>query len=195
MLRAAFLVFLLLLPGALPLPAGAPESPTPPATNQKEPDFQDTNLPQAAFLLTFTENLGQLSRKDVRYYCAGSVSAYFTDTGIIYRAKEGPDRYRLFGLDFEGANPVGPEGTGLLSFRSNYFLGNEPSKWVTGARNYGGIVYRDLYDNIDLSFKSCPAGLKYQFTVRPGGSPEQIKVRYEGARIALHYGDLVVRSG
>jgi len=48
------------------------------------------------------------------------------------------------------------------------------------VRSYQEIVYRDLYDGIDLSYRMQDRQLKYEFIVRPGADPALITMSYEG---------------
>ncbi|MEL7053959.1 MAG: SBBP repeat-containing protein, partial [Cyanobacteria bacterium J06588_5] len=45
---------------------------------------------------------------------------------------------------------------------------------------YGGLVYRDLYDGIDLSYSGEEGILKSEFVVHPGADPGDIQLAYSG---------------
>jgi hypothetical protein len=62
---------------------------------------------------------------------------------------------------------------------SNYFIGNDPSKWRTNIPNYGRMALRDAYPGIDLIFYSKDRHLEYDWLVAPGADPKQIRVRWE----------------
>lgn len=85
-----------------------------------------------------------------------------------------------FRLIFENTKPVQPIGQESSRHISNYFIGNDPTKWVTQARGYTQIFYPDLYTGIDLRYYFTDAGLKYKFVVKPGADPELITIHYEG---------------
>ena len=84
---------------------------------------------------------------------------------------------------FKNSNLVSPEGSDLLSHLTNYFYGNDPSKWIKGAKNYSKVVYKNIYDNIDLSYFYNEDGLKYEFYLKKGAKVSDIKVAIEGADI------------
>ncbi|MDD5689349.1 MAG: SBBP repeat-containing protein, partial [Caldisericia bacterium] len=84
---------------------------------------------------------------------------------------------------FKNSNLVSPEGSGLLPHLTNYFYGNDPSKWIKGAKNYSKIVYKNIYDNIDLSYFYNEDGLKYEFYLKKRAKVSDIKVAIEGADI------------
>ena len=42
----------------------------------------------------------------------------------------------------------------MLSGSKNYFLGNDKSKWVYGAKSYKSVRYNEIYNNIDMEIYS-----------------------------------------
>jgi PKD repeat protein len=62
----------------------------------------------------------------------------------------------------------------------NYFLGNDSCRWASNALAYASILYQDVYDGIDFRVSSIGNNLKYDFIVRPGADPSQIKIEYCG---------------
>jgi MYXO-CTERM domain-containing protein len=72
-------------------------------------------------------------------------------------------------------------GRPLLT-RSNYFIGNDPSRWRTGVPNFGEVRYRGVRPGVDLVYHGSDAGrLEYDFVVAPGASPD-VALDVEGAR-------------
>ncbi len=153
----------------------------------------------------FTENQGQMGNDFVRYYIQGK-GVWFLDDGVVFEIQElfaqtevqrdpfdriGPEfepekptprKSVVLKLNFEGCNEIKPKGVGLLPHRSNFFYGNDSSKWCTNVPNYQELIYENIYDNIDLRYYSSDKGLKYDFIIYPGGEPEDIRMRYEGAQ-------------
>lgn len=77
----------------------------------------------------------------------------------------------------------------------NYFLGNDSCRWATNAMAYGAIIYREVYDGIDFRVSSVGKNLKYDFIVRPGADPSQIKIQYDGVDgIEKPFEDLQIRT-
>lgn len=66
------------------------------------------------------------------------------------------------------------------SFYLNYILGNDPSKWTSYVRSYEEIFYKGLYSKIDLKVYESGSFTKYDYIIKPGGDPSQIKVAYSG---------------
>ncbi|TVR76815.1 MAG: PKD domain-containing protein [Chitinophagaceae bacterium] len=105
---------------------------------------------------------------------------------------------------FIGVNEeVSLEGGGQLPDYKNYFLGNDKSNWVSDVKSYGRVLYKDIYDNIDLSIyaKECPLHggqhLKYDFIVEAGADPSNINWQYEGPNevTILKNGSLFIETG
>lgn len=87
-------------------------------------------------------------------------------------------------------------GNQKQSFYFNYFKGNK-ERWKGNIPIYEQILYSQLYDNIDLKFYTDPQTLllKYDFIVKPNGSPSQIQWKYEGAeQISLKNNVLYIKT-
>ncbi len=84
--------------------------------------------------------------------------------------------------NFVGSKPqVTVHGEGLMEYKCNYFLGNDPTKWRTDVPNYSAIVYEDIYPGIDLHYSGVGSGqIGYEFIAEPGEDLRQVRVAYEG---------------
>jgi hypothetical protein len=167
----------------------------------------------------FTENLGQVRNEDVRFYLSSAnirvgFAAGTVLLAVVEHTDQKPDAPPPFGFDkyvapddpvaargvlvrisFTNSHIAEPEGRGELSFMNNYFLGNDPSKWLTDVHNYREVVYEDLYDGIDLVYGVKDGHLKYEFHVNPGADPAQIEMTYEGIdRLRLDSDGAVIAS-
>ena len=59
----------------------------------------------------------------------------------------------------------------------NYFLGADESRWASHVHAYTKLVYKDIYEGIDLVFYESRGHLKYDFIVSPGVDPSQIALK------------------
>jgi hypothetical protein len=85
-------------------------------------------------------------------------------------------------MRFVGASPAPRiEPAGLRSSVSNYFLGNDRSRWRAGVPHFGEAAYRDLWPGVDLVFRGDPACLEYDLVLAPGADPGAARFRFEGA--------------
>ncbi len=63
----------------------------------------------------------------------------------------------------------------------NFYYAHCP-EGIENVRTYERLVYRDIYNSIDLVVYRQSSGLKYDFVVRPGGNVSDIRLRYKGAQ-------------
>ena len=85
-------------------------------------------------------------------------------------------------LRFLGSNPrVVVEGEERAPGDANYLRGNEPAQWHTAVPRYEQVVYRELWPGVDLRLHQQAGSLKYEFRVRAGARPDDIRLAYNGA--------------
>ncbi len=81
-----------------------------------------------------------------------------------------------------------------LAGHSNYFIGNDSSRWLRNIPQFGRVQYREVYPGIDLAFYGNQNQLEYDFEVSPGSDAHQIALNFKGATnvsVAAN-GDLVL---
>lgn len=72
-------------------------------------------------------------------------------------------------------------GQDQLPGKSNYFIGNDHSKWRTNIARYARVKYEHAYPGIDLVYYGNQRQLEYDFIVAPGADPKIIKLGFQGA--------------
>src|SRR5690606_33909240 len=78
---------------------------------------------------------------------------------------------------------------------SNYFIGNDPSRWGSGCRMFQAVTYKNIYPNIDVRFYTDGGTFKYDFHVHPGGNPARIVLQYNGVdKINVKKGQLILNT-
>lgn len=84
----------------------------------------------------------------------------------------------------------------LLGEKSNYFLGSDPSKWITGVESYGRVDLTELYPGIDLTMQGRNGNFAYDWVVGPGASASQIQMSFaDAASITIdEAGSLVAKT-
>ena len=100
-------------------------------------------------------------------------------------------------MQFAGANPAADlSGTEKLPGHTNYFIGNDPSRWLRNVSQFARVRYARLYSGINLDFYGNEGHLEYDFTVAPGADPQQIQLQFQGADDVhlANNGDLVLAS-
>ncbi|HVZ33040.1 MAG TPA: SBBP repeat-containing protein, partial [Polyangiaceae bacterium] len=68
-----------------------------------------------------------------------------------------------------------------LETKTNYYLGNDKSKWRSNVANYGRVTYRNVLPGIDVVYHGDGRKFEYDFVVNPGASPDVIAIDFEGA--------------
>jgi len=117
------------------------------------------------------------------------------DRGLMTR---GPMHEDIVRLGYVGANPH-PRVVGLdrLPGVSNYFIGNERTKWRTNVPGYARVELRDVYPGIDLVYYGRNGQLEYDWVLRPGADPRHIQLAVDGTtqvRIDAQ-GNAILQSG
>jgi uncharacterized repeat protein (TIGR01451 family) len=59
---------------------------------------------------------------------------------------------------------------------SNYFIGNDRSKWRRRIASYGKVRYAGVYPGVDLVYYGNQKQLEYDFVIRPGADFRQIEL-------------------
>ncbi|MCW3086856.1 MAG: hypothetical protein JWQ78_242, partial [Sediminibacterium sp.] len=68
-----------------------------------------------------------------------------------------------------------------ISSYTNYFLGNDSTKWASNCRTFQAVTYKDVYPGIDVRYYTANGLLKYDFIVHPGGDVSNIAMYFDGA--------------
>lgn len=83
----------------------------------------------------------------------------------------------------------------VLPTYSNYFIGNDPSKWASQVKIFQAVLYKNVYPNIDVRYYSENGQLKYDLIVNPGGNVSNILMRYEGAdKLLIKNKELIIKT-
>ena len=146
--------------------------------------------------LTFEANQGQ-SDNQVKFLSRGEgYTLFLTGDEAVLSLRRAPartlDREGLANLkpaDFKATNQnsavlrmklIGANlaakisGADQQEGKSNYFIGNDPSKWHTDVSNFAQVRYQDAYPGVDLVYYGNRQQLEYDFVVAPGADPRVI---------------------
>ncbi|MFO8050335.1 MAG: putative Ig domain-containing protein [Thermoplasmatota archaeon] len=152
----------------------------------------------------FTENLGQWNEEilfvgETSFGRIGlAVDMVYLDiqnrVGQVFLAAADPYRVSSFGPSvdegcreghvlryrFGNDHHLVPKGVDPLPHTTNYFLGNDPDRWVTHAASYREVVYENVWEGIDIKYHFAGDDLKYDIILQPGASPRDIRIGIEG---------------
>jgi hypothetical protein len=135
--------------------------------------------------MSFEENRGQTAAS-VKFLSQGQgYDMFLTSSGVTMSlappaALSHPDHHAVVRMNFAGAHTPAISGEARQAATSSYFLGNDPSKWVTGAPTYARVHYGGLYPGVDLLFYGNQRQLEYDFVLAPGADPKAIRLQFDG---------------
>lgn len=66
-----------------------------------------------------------------------------------------------------------------LQSYNNYFIGDKKN-WASRCKLYQGILYRNMYEGIDVHYYTDKGFVKYDIIVHPGADPNKIVLKYDG---------------
>lgn len=93
--------------------------------------------------------------------------------------------YIIYRLDIEllnaNQNPL-VEAENEQQYKENFFTANSGTEGIINARSYKRIVYKDVYPKIDWVVYFKNNQIKYDFIIREGGNPTNIRLKYNGAQ-------------
>ena len=142
--------------------------------------------------LSFEANQGQTDSQ-VKFVSRGTgYSLFLTSTEAVLSLKAPSSSAVVLKMKLVGANPS-PQLTGRdeLPGKSNYFIGNDPSKWRTNVTTYAKVKYADVYPGVDLVYYGNQRQLEYDFLVAPApthgpsGSPSIVARNRESTSKAI----------
>jgi len=182
----------------------AAKSTTPkPAANQASP----SKLRQTALSvpLYFEPNQGQTASQ-VKFLAHGAGYGLFltADEAVLKLqapavnarpspadAKRGPSS--VIRMHLEGANSAARiSGISPLPGKSNYFIGNDSSKWHRDVPQFALVQYQSVYPGVDLVYYGNQGQLEYDFKVAPRSEPSQIALSFSGGSARI---DTAATSG
>ncbi len=137
--------------------------------------------------LAFELNAGQA---DARYHLlahAAGHDVYLSGGGVSLALQDGlglPAGVIEMGL-VEANGRAAWEPVAALPGRLNYFIGNDPSKWITNVPTYSRVRYRSVYPGVDVDYYGNQERLEHDFIVAPGADPSLIRMKFTGATSRL----------
>jgi sugar lactone lactonase YvrE len=101
-------------------------------------------------------------------------------------------------MELKGSNSRAQvSGADELPGTTNYFLGNDPTRWRTRVPTFAKVHYTGVYPGVDLIYYGNQRRLEYDFVVAPHANPRQVELHFSGAQqLRLdEKGDLLVFGG
>ena len=89
-------------------------------------------------------------------------------------------------------NNVEVHGQNPFKEKFNYFLGNDKSKWASNVEVFSKVVYKNIYEGIDLRVYSKYGQLKYEWLVSPNADASKVGIEIEGLDSTIIRGNTIV---
>jgi hypothetical protein len=127
--------------------------------------------------LDFVANRGQWPATTKFVAVEGARSARFERDAISLDVGAAP-----VSLLFEGASSAATiVGERKRTGRYNFIFGNDPARWRSNVPSYGSVLYRGLYDGVDVRVREDTRQLEYDVLLEPGADLRQFVVRAAGS--------------
>jgi len=171
--------------------------------------------------LYFIPNKGQVNEKAKYYAKTSRYTLWMTKEGLVFdsvrkvevkaEVEEGathpaptghPSQEGIIDRDvsrlvFLNSNKnVGIVPLEITQHKVNYYIGRDPGKWQKGISTSKAVLYKDIYKNIDLKVYGNESQVEYDWIVKPGGNPADIRFEYKnvkGTRIDKK-GNLLIKT-
>jgi gliding motility-associated-like protein len=161
--------------------------------------------------LHLVENRGQwpisvIAASDVQggkvFLEKGAFTYHLFDLGSLHASPDDSLHQRrvrghVYRVSFSGSTPSNMH-THLSEKQtsySNFFLGDDPSRWAGNCGHFQEAVIENLYPGIELQMHTGGSFLKYDLIVAPGSDAAQIKMSYEGhEKLSIENNRLVVTT-
>lgn len=140
--------------------------------------------------LLFTYNAGQWPSQVLYAMKGATETAYFTKAGITFvKSKKRSDIPALEGMATVANSTVDISSVGFVNpsskmridsgsketALSNFYLGSDSSEWRSGVLNYASILYKDVWEGIDILYEGTNGMLTQTVILNQGAEPTDIR--------------------
>ena len=135
--------------------------------------------------ILFEENAGQ-APAGTKFVARGpGYTTLLCNNDVSFHLKTGRSTHTELYFEWVGGS-LNPRvaGQNPAITKSNYLLGNDPTRWKTGIANYQSVEYQQVYPGIDLVIHGNQRQLEYDWLVAPGVDPSRIAVRFRNIQRA-----------
>ncbi len=146
--------------------------------------------------LRFEENVGQTDRRADFLARGLGYTVFLTRQGAVLALAPGQkSKVKSQKLLVTGHSPLATEvvrlklvgakqtaeakGLEELPGHSNYFIGNDPSKWRRNVATFGKVEYPEVYPGVNLVYYGKQGKLEYDFVLAAGADPKAIGLELE----------------
>ncbi len=158
----------------------------------------------------FVENRGQWDSRVQFMSQTPGINQWVTSEGVVLdfnryapdakasptKTKNGHIEGHVVKMSFVNAAPSATTGVGEFEGKNNYLIGNDQSKWTTGARRFAEARAEQPYNGISVRYYVDQGSPRYDLIVKPGADPSPFGLKIEGANglRVLDNGDLAINT-
>jgi len=134
------------------------------------------NLP-----LAFEANRGQAESQVLYLARSPGYTAFLTATQAVL-SRSFAQEHRAISMRMLGGDAdATTQGIEPLATHSNYFTGNDPTRWRKDVPAYAKVRYEQVYPGIDVVYHGNQRQLEYDFVLAPHANPRRIALEFSGA--------------
>lgn len=78
------------------------------------------------------------------------------------------------------------KGEGAAATKVSYFSGNDESKWKRDISTYDSVSLGEVYEGVEVNLKAHGNNVEKFFYVKPGTSPESVKIKLSGGKLGIN---------
>lgn len=144
------------------------------------------------------ERLAPSPNSPAQFLARGNGYALFlANQEAVLELRGHDNRASIVRMQLAGANASATfAAADTLPGTSNYFIGNDSTKWRSSVPQFRRVYENNVYQGINLVYYGTQGQLEYDFDVAPGADPSAIQLAFQGAS-RLHVdtlGQLIVNS-
>jgi len=137
--------------------------------------------------MMFVENQGQWDNHVLYMTRKQGMRAWLQKDGITFQFEKRKTQDHAQGVTmkmiFENASEyVSLAGEENQPTKHNFFIGEDRSQWRSGVPSYAQVIYRELYDDVDLRVRETAGWLEYDLLLSEGADLSDVVIRYEGLK-------------
>lgn len=147
------------------------------------PDKDLYRVKASGFSIAFMEDgLRFLSSREIESDEEDSNSMADSDLVEVYDSEHEKLEYYVWTMRFKNCQEsIKLQSKQVVARRTNFFLGNDPDKWVRQAPEFADLYYEEVWPGIDVHFYLMASGeLKYDFILSPEADLSAIGIVYDG---------------
>ncbi|HKD03170.1 MAG TPA: SBBP repeat-containing protein [Terriglobales bacterium] len=191
-IRVAAISALLLVAGALALRLDRS------APRAKALDPQQVRANFGHLPLVFEPNQGQ-SDSQVKFLAHGTnYGLFLTADQAVLALHKSPTQVAVLRMALARADEnAAAVAMDPLPGKSNYIIGNDPTKWHRNIPQFARVRYQNVYPGVDLAYYGNQGRLEYDLEVAPDADTHQIAMSFPGVeKLTLDgQGNLVIAAG